>query len=82
MHSVCCLNLLHCKGKEVKLAGVGQDNKVSRDMCRDMSYLITREIKKKKLGLFTKVIIPRRTVKVLVLFIGNTNLVADGLSMN
>ena len=37
----------HYGREEMKLAGTGQGNKFSGDMCRDTSCLIIRQLKKK-----------------------------------
>jgi len=40
------------RGENERLAGTGQGNKFSGDLCRDTSCLIIREIKRKRLEMF------------------------------
>ena len=56
------ISLSYYGGENERLAGTGQGNKFSGDLCRDTSCLIIREIEKKRLGIFiesnvTKIVI-------------------------
>ena len=41
-------------GEDMKLAGTGQGNKFSRDICCNMSYLMIRKLEKEDLGMKVK----------------------------
>ena len=41
---------IHCGGHEELLAGTGQGNRFSGDMCRDILCLIIKQIERKSLG--------------------------------
>jgi len=69
------------KGEEMKLAGTGQGNKFSRDIYRDISYLIIRQIELKNLGVIMKVPISQKAIyKVAVVFVDNIDLVSGKIN--
>ena len=66
-------------GRQEQLAGTGQGNKFSVDMCRDVSCLIIKEIENGNLGIKFKVpIIEEEEQCVSISFVDNTDLITEG----
>ena len=66
-------------GGDVELAGTGQGNKFSGDMCRDISCLIIKQLEIQNLGiLFLSVITYASILCSSISFVDDTDLVADG----
>ena len=68
-------------GGDVELAGTGQSNKFSGDMCRDISCLIIKQLEIQNLGiLFLSVITYASILCSSISFVDDTDLVADGIN--
>lgn len=66
-------------GRQEQLAGTGQGNKFSRDMCRDVSCLIIKEIENRNLGIKFKAPIREEEEKcVSISFVDDTHLITEG----
>ena len=66
-------------GENDRLAGTGQGNRFSGDVCRDSSCLIIRSIERKNLGMqFESKVYGEIILKVSVAFVDDNDMVADG----
>jgi len=66
-------------GKEDELAGTGQGNKFSGDMCRDISCLIIKQLEKEQLGIIFKSNLTHLKEQcVSVSFVDDTDFVSEG----
>ena len=66
-------------GKEDNLAGTGQGNKFSGDMCRDISCLIIKQLETEKLGIILKSkLLQLKEQCVSVSFVDDTDFVSEG----
>jgi len=66
-------------GRDIDLAGTGQGNKFSGDMCRDISCLIIKQLEKKNLGIeFLSKTTQVNTLVAAVSFVDNNDLAVDG----
>ena len=66
-------------GGNMKLAGTGQGNKFSGDMCRDISCLIIKQLETQNLGIwFISLLTGLRILWHSISFVDDTDLVADG----
>ena len=65
-------------GGSKELAGTGQENKFSGNMCRDISYLIIRQLEIKNLGIcFISLITLFKVLCLSISFVDNTDLATD-----
>ena len=72
------ISLSYYRRENERLAGTGQGNKFSGDLYRDTSYLIIREIEKKRLGMFIESNVIKTVIqRVSVAFVDDANLVTD-----
>ena len=66
-------------GGIMKLAGTGQGNKFSGDMCRDISCIIIKQLEIQNLGIwFISLLTGLRLLCASISFVDDTDLVADG----
>jgi len=66
-------------GEECQLAGTGQGNKFSGDMCRDISSLIIKQIENENLGIiFQSPVKEVQEQSVSVSFVDDTDFIAEG----
>ena len=65
--------------KDEKLEGTGQGNKFSGDMCRDVSYLIIRQIERQLIGIFFVNEVTKEKLQcIAVAFVNDANLMLEG----
>jgi hypothetical protein len=70
-------------GEEDKLAGTGQGNRFSGDVCRDLSCLIIRNIECKQVGMNIQSKLYGDTIqKVAVAFVDDNDMMSDGDDVN
>jgi len=73
------ISLTSYGGRENQLAGTGQGNKFSGDMCRDISCLIIKQIENQGLGIKFKSPIKNTSEQsVSVSFVDDTDFIAEG----
>ena len=66
-------------GEDNSLAGTGQGNRFSGNVCRDSSCLIIRNIERMNVGMkFESRVSRERVLKVVVAFVDDNDMVADG----
>ena len=66
-------------GEFNQLAGTGQGNRFSGDLCRDTSCLIIKEIERQKFGMIVVSNLSGQSVqKTAVAFVDDNDLIADG----
>ena len=69
----------HYGGNELKLAGTGQGNKFSGDMCRDVSCIIIRVIENNLLGVLCINKISKEIIQcAAIAFVDDTDFMTDG----
>jgi hypothetical protein len=81
-HFVCTgfgVSSLYYGGREDRLAGTGQGNRFSGDVCRDSSCIIIRSIERKEVGMMLQSrIYDDKIQKVAVAFVDDNDMMSDG----